>query len=425
MSSPTKPLNPRTTHYEFCGPIGTAVMRVGLVLVVLALYAYCNGDSCSLDASSLSLDRLPSLWSMWHPLVFPIILAWLVFHALMYLSPLGFVAMGTKLRDGSQLKYKINGIHAFILSHILFAVAYFGFNAPVSFVYKHYLSFAVSVMVLSVVLSMYLYLRSHRPNALLALGGNSGNALYDSFMGRELNPRVGVFDLKVFCELRPGLIGWVIINYCMMVAQYEKHGHVTVSMILVCVFHAWYILDALWFEEAILTTMDITHDGFGFMLAFGDLAWVPFTYTLQARYLVDYPTELSPLAIVGIVLLNMVGYAFFRGANSQKDVFRRNPAHPSVSHLKTISTQRGTRLIVSGWWGVCRHPNYVGDLMMGLAWCLPCGLTHVIPYFYIVFFTILLIHRQLRDEGHCRDKYGKDWDRFCGIVRWRLIPGIY
>ena len=50
-----------------------------------------------------------------------------------------------------------------------------------------------------------------------------------------------------------------------------------------------YVLDALWCERAILTTMDITSDGFGFMLAFGDLAWVPFTYTLQARYLVDHP----------------------------------------------------------------------------------------------------------------------------------------
>lgn len=38
--------------------------------------------------------------------------------------------------------------------------------------------------------------------------------------------------------------------------------------------------------------MDITSDGFGFMLAFGDLAWVPFTYTLQARYLVDHPQVL-------------------------------------------------------------------------------------------------------------------------------------
>lgn len=36
-----------------------------------------------------------------------------------------------------------------------------------------------------------------------------GNPLYDFFIGRELNPRIENFDLKYFCELRPGLIGWV------------------------------------------------------------------------------------------------------------------------------------------------------------------------------------------------------------------------
>lgn len=49
--------------------------------------------------------------------------------------------------------------------------------------------------------------------------------------------------------------------------------------------------------------MDIIHDGFGFMLAFGDLVWVPFTYSLQAFYLVNHPQDLSwPLASVIIAL---------------------------------------------------------------------------------------------------------------------------
>lgn len=33
--------------------------------------------------------------------------------------------------------------------------------------------------------------------------------MYDFFKGRELNPRLKDFDLKFFCEMRPGLIGWV------------------------------------------------------------------------------------------------------------------------------------------------------------------------------------------------------------------------
>eukprot|EP00122_Pirum_gemmata_P015120 Pgem_evm1s14126 len=150
-------------------------------------------------------------------------------------------------------------------------------------------------------------------------------------MGRELNPRIGkYFDLKVFCELRPGLIGWVIINMGMALAQYEKLGYVSYSMILVNLFQGYYVLDSLISEACILTTMDITTDGFGFMLAFGDLSWVPFTYTLQARYIVEFEPELSLAMAVCIFLLNCLGYYIFRGANSQKDTFRTKPNDPSV-----------------------------------------------------------------------------------------------
>jgi protein-S-isoprenylcysteine O-methyltransferase Ste14 len=41
--------------------------------------------------------------------------------------------------------------------------------------------------------------------------------------------------------------------------------------------------------------------------------------------------------------------------------------------LKTIHTSTGKNLLVSGWWGFVRHPNYLGDLVMALAWSLPCG----------------------------------------------------
>lgn len=48
--------------------------------------------------------------------------------------------------------------------------------------------------------------------------------------------------------------------------------------------------------------MDITTDGFGYMLAFGDLAWLPFTYSLQARYVYDNAINISwPAVRVRIV----------------------------------------------------------------------------------------------------------------------------
>jgi len=280
-------------------------------------------------------------------------------------------------------------------------------------------------IVFSFILSTYLYAKSFAPGALLAKGGNTGNVIYDYFIGRELNPRWGSFDWKCFCELRPGLIGWAVLNFGMAAKQYELHGHVSAPMALVCLFQGFYVWDSLMMERAILTTMDITTDGFGFMLAFGDLSWVPFIYSLQARYLVDHDPGLSALALAAITLLNFAGYTIFRMANSEKDAFRRDPKSPAVAHLKFINTKRGTRLLVSGWWGMARKINYTGDWMMGLAWCALTGCGTVVTYFYAIYFAVLLVHRAGRDNHMCKEKYGDDWDKYKKAVPYVFIPGIY
>ncbi len=76
-------------------------------------------------------------------------------------------------------------------------------------------------------------------------------------------------------------------------------------------------------KPSLLTTMDITTDGFGFMLTVGDLAWVPFTYSLQARFLAFNPVNLGPFWTLLIFTLQAVGYWIFRSSNSEKDEFRR------------------------------------------------------------------------------------------------------
>jgi delta14-sterol reductase/lamin-B receptor len=171
--------------------------------------------------------------------------------------------------------------------------------------------------------------------------------------------------------------------------------------------------------------MDITTDGFGFMLAFGDLSWVPFTYSLQARLLVDLSPGLSAPSLAAICCLNMLGYAIFRGANSQKDAFRRDPDGATVSHLKWMPTARGTKLLISGWWGMARKINYSGDWLMGLSWSLCCGTISPIAYFYAIYFAVLLVHRAMRDDHFCSLKYGKDWQTYKRHVPAIFVPGCF
>jgi delta14-sterol reductase len=124
-----------------------------------------------------------------------------------------------------------------------------------------------------------------------------------------------------------------------------------------------------------LTQMDITTDGFGYMLSFGDLVWVPFTYGIQARYLAFHPIDLGFAACAGIVALNVIGFYIFRTSNSDKDSFRKHDNPKSRSRFSRyerllmidfeyLQTERGTKLMTSGWWGRSRHPNYFGDWLM-------------------------------------------------------------
>ena len=41
---------------------------------------------------------------------------------------------------------------------------------------------------------------------------------------------------------------------------------------------------------------------------------------------------------------------------------------------------------------------------MALAWSLPTGFETPVTYFYVSYFTVLLIHRQLRDDENCEKK---------------------
>lgn len=128
-------------------------------------------------------------------------------------------------------------------------------------------------------------------------------------------------------ELRPGLILWLLLDVCMAVKQHSALGRITDSMILVIAFQAIYVVDAMYNEAGILTQMDITTDGFGFMLAVGDLTWVTFTYGLQTRYLALFPRDLGVAWTLAILATNGLGYYIFRISNDEKNTFRlgQNP----------------------------------------------------------------------------------------------------
>lgn len=490
---PSKPIEPKAEEphgYEFAGPPGAFIITFGLPVVVYASVFLCN-DVSGCPAPGLLSPQTLTWAKLKNQIPWPEDGMWGVYstEATLWVSAYYFLSLflqlflpgehveGLQLTCGGRHNYKFNAFNSalIILAGLGVGTIVYGSDFIVwTYIWDNFVQIVTANMLVASSTAVFVYLRSfsvpypgqpNPDNRELAKGGHTGNMLYDFFIGRELNPRIvfpkalplgiggQVLDIKVFNEMRPGLTGWMILNLTFMAHQHKTYGFVSDSIIMITSFQALYVLDALYMEPAITTTMDITTDGFGFMLSFGDLVWLPFIYSLQARYLAVYPLTLGILGIAGILAVQALGYYLFRAANNEKNRFRQNPNDPRVKHLDYIETDSGSRLLTSGWWGTARHINYLGDWIMSFSYCLPTGVAGYIverytnpvtgkvhsqveqgeargwgmifTYFYIVYFGVLLVHREMRDEEKCRRKYGNDWQRYCDKVRWRILPGIY
>ncbi|KAJ9663979.1 erg24, C-14 sterol reductase [Neophaeococcomyces mojaviensis] len=488
---PSKSSTAEAPHgYEFGGPLGAFGITFGLPVLVYSFFFLCNDVSgcpapALLSPNTLTLDKLKAqtpwpedgLWGLHDTKVTLWVSAYYFLSLFLYFLLPGEEVEGQQLACGGRHMYKFNSFESalVILGGLAVGTAMHGSSFVVwTYIWDNLIQILTANMLIATSTAVFVYLRSfsvppptqpNPENRELAKGGHTGNILYDFFIGRELNPRIilpdwipfgigsQVIDIKVFNEMRPGLLGWLILDLAFIAAQHRTYGYVTDSIILITAFQSLYVMDALYMEGAITTTMDITTDGFGYMLSFGDLIWVPFFYSQQARYLAVYPLQLGLLGIAGILAVQSLGYYLFRSANNQKNRFRQNPDDERVKHLTYMETAAGSRLLTSGWWGTARHINYLGDWIMSFSYCLPTGVAGYIvhhytnpvtgkvhteveqgdargwgmifTYLYIVYFGVLLVHREMRDEEKCRRKYGKDWDRYCELVRWRILPGIY
>jgi hypothetical protein len=70
----------------------------------------------------------------------------------------------------------------------------------------------------------------------------------DFWVGRELNPRIGSFDIK-FNAYRVAMIFWLVLNFAFLGKQIELTGAVSLRMLAYQIMTTFYILDYFWNEE--------------------------------------------------------------------------------------------------------------------------------------------------------------------------------
>lgn len=349
----------------------------------------------------------------------------------------GKVYEGPITPTGSRPRYKLNGIAAWLVTHALFFGGSFGLRLfPAGIVWDRFGELLATLVLFALVFCLFLYFKGrYWPNS--ADRSLSGNFIWDYYWGVELHPVLLGIDLKQLINCRVSMMGWslIVCSFAAKQAELDPGGRISSAMLVSAAITVLYLFKFFLWESGYFTSLDIMHDRFGFYICWGVLAWVPAVYPLAAQYLVLRPRDLPwPLA-AGIFVLGAAAIAINYSADAQRQrvratggassVWGRPPALIRAPYTTADGARHESLLLASGWWGVARHFNYLPEITLALAWSLPAGFTHFVPYFYVVFLTILLADRATRDDRRCHKKYGPAWEEYCRRVPWKMIPGIY
>merc|ERR1712051_394842 len=364
--------------------VGALFMMALFPLILVSLHTLCTKTSCK---PVLPFDKLPkTLKEVWDPQAFLTVVGFTL-----VLRVLSFIPLGSKVTTSTGATVRMNGFLSLLtLLALMPAVVYR--KIDLSLVQTKYFYLMTSSLILGAVISLLARLLARfKPGAKANINpkGNTGNLIVDFFHGREFNPSLLGQDLKLF-TFRFSMIGLATINVAMVVNDImAKGGKVNPLIVMASAFQVIYSLDAVFFEEYFFFSHDAMNTGFGFSLVSSYNSF-PFLPTLITKYLIERQPVLAWYYLVGIGLLNALGYIIFRASETQRCEFAKDPS--SAKPEGVLETTGGRKLLVSGWWGLVRHPNYLGEILIQWSWVLPAvGVAGRVDLllFYLPIFTTL------------------------------------
>ncbi len=380
------------------------------------------------------------LYQVWIPHFFGSATAWKLIGvfaalqlALMRLVP-GRKYKGTVTAKGNVPEYVDNGLATYLITFVLFFICTLWlklFSAAI--IYQNFGDILGALNFTALAFCLVLYFKGRFfPSS--SDNSHTGNFVFDYYWGTELFPRILGWDVKQFTNCRFGMTGWAIIVVSFPFAQYEMYGKVDWAIIVSAALLFIYLFKFFVWESGYMKSMDIQVDRAGFMICWGCLVWVPAIYTSPAMFMVAHPVGLSwimaaVIFVAGFVAIWMNYWAdwqrqIVRATKGKTKIWGREPQLIEASYTTESGERKTNLLLASGFWGVSRHFHYVPELLSAFFWSCATGFSYLFPFFYLIFLTVLLVHRSFRDDQKCRNKYGKDWEKYCQAVPYKIIPGI-
>jgi delta14-sterol reductase len=319
-----------------------------------------------------------------------------------------------------KMKYRLNGILVFFVVIILWFLSGYFDIVPYDwlFIYRWYAlagAFTLGIIFTMAVVLPYPSVRK--------------SFLSDVFFGRIENLQLwgGRVDAKMWLYMTGATV--LELNALSFAAHHLIlfGDHASKGLFLSTALLSYFLIDYMTFEEVHLYTYDLFAERIGFKLGWGCIVFYPYFYSIFLWSTADLPDPHTPAWLLVIyVLIFFAGWVLSRGANLQKYLFKKDPEKPFLWITPEMITDGSNTLLVNGFWGVSRHINYLGEILMGTGIILCTGYPSLIwPWLYPLYYVGLLFTRQIDDNKRCALKYGELWRTYEKKVPYRIIPFIY
>lgn len=325
-----------------------------------------------------------------------------------------------KTNSTERMRYHLNGILVFFIVVLTwFLTGYFDI-LPFDWLYIHRWYSLAGACTLGIIFSLAVVLPY--PPVRKSFPA-------DLFLGRteNLQLREGRIDAKMYLYLAGATM--LELNALSFAAHHKMlySDQASAGIFLSTALVTWFVVDYLIFEKVHLYTYDIFAERVGFKLGWGCIVFYPYFYPIFLWATVEAPDPHTPAwLLVLFILIFFFGWILARSANMQKYYFKRNPGKRFLWIVPETITDGNKMLLVNGFWGVSRHINYLGEILMATGIVLCTGYPGLIwPWLYPLYYVILLFMRQFDDDKRCALKYGELWKTYVKKVPYRIIPYIY
>ncbi|KAK6631734.1 hypothetical protein RUM43_013798 [Polyplax serrata] len=388
-------------------------------LVVLTLHLACKFNQCRFNRINISRN-----WQNYINLeAGGIVFAFTLLQAILSVLPIGKIVSVPAGVNGS-LQYRCNGLLSTFLT-VGIVAGLWHYKFPIIFVYDKIIPVLITSIILAYLLGFVLFIKggyapipAWNPTSIVA------SRFHQFYAGREVNPFLfGKINAKVLL-MRTCFNGMLLLNGILALKSYGVNKELSYTLITNLVLNALLVFDVFWFENSFPSTFEAMYEGMGTALTLKYLLY-PFLPVLITKCIIMNQVELPLWGLVAIAVGFTVGFITHRASNLQKAAFRECPLNPALSQLEAITTNRGKKLLVSGWWGWVRHPNYLGFIILHWAWACASGCSNYVPYLVPLIVTLSLMLRARRVDAFCCNRYQSAWEEYCSRVRYLIFPHIY